>query len=559
MKHILKKIAAQHTKSILLILLLILTATGIQGVFPYFTKVIVDKVLIGKEYSLIYTICGLILLAVIVGGISDFLKNVYVTKVAEQVLVEIKKKVLHTLRKKNYEFYLKRNSGELLSLFQSDLVHLEHMISWTLPSAFQTIIQIGISCAFLLYLNSTLFFICIAVVPVPFLIAKLFSKSIKTKTNEIQNKIAHISVQLNESLRGTKEIYLYSKFNWDMEKNNKVFRMIPFPKIEVAKLRAVSSNMYFVFHWCIYMLVFIIGTNLAAKNQITPGTIIAFSTYIISLFSPLSHLSLIYVDIQSAIGGLKRINEVFTEKEIVRSTRKHEGEDAGSDMLVRMENVSYTYASKESHTLKNINLEIPKGTIMAIEGDSGAGKSTMINVISGLIHPADGEVSHLTDASIVVVSQESFFFSMSIKENLTFGEEMDIDKIISICKMVCIHDAIQALPDGYETLMSEGGNLFSGGQKQRIALARALLQKPDLLILDEATSALDLRTENIVMGHIIEAVGLMSGSLLLISHNPKITGLADSVVRLKDGRITDVKYQKRKIHVEKGVLEVATR
>jgi ABC-type bacteriocin/lantibiotic exporter with double-glycine peptidase domain len=560
MKHILLTLAQKNKKSIALILLLILVSTAIQGVFPYFTKIIVDNVLIDKEYSFIYIISGFILMAVLVGGMTDFLKNVYMTQLAENTLVSIKRKVLLKLRSKNYEFYLKRNSGELLSLFQSDLVHLEHMIGWTLPSAFQTVIQICISCTFLIFLNVKLFLICVIVVPIPFLIAKLFSKSIKTKTNVIQSNIGLISAQLNESLRGTKELSLYSKYEWDTKKNVNAFHRLPGPKVEVAKLRALSNNIYFVFHWCIYVMVFMIGTNLVAHNQVSIGTIIAFSTYIISLFSPLSHLSLIYVDLQSAIGGLNRIDNLFSEDDTNNFSEKvYLEEKEKPDLLLRMTNVGYKYETNDYETLSRVHLDIPKGVILGIEGVSGAGKSTLINVISGLIKPTYGLISYSTDAMpIVVVSQESFFFSMSIKENLTFGEEVDMDRIISTCKMVSIHNEIQALPNGYETVMSESGNLFSGGQKQRIAIARALLQRASLLILDEATSALDKETEKRVISNIFETVKQQRGAILLVSHTPAVMDRAEVRVELKEGTITN-SAESQKAIFPKEVMEVANR
>ncbi|MGM0855446.1 MAG: ATP-binding cassette domain-containing protein [Bacillota bacterium] len=245
-------------------------------------------------------------------------------------------------------------------------------------------------------------------------------------------------------------------------------------------------------------------------------------------------------------------------------------EDIENGYLIDLKGVHYKYDTKEKNTLRDINLQIPNNTILGIVGKSGTGKSTLINIISGLIKPTKGYITYSKKASSLVksvVSQESFFFSKSIIENLTFGSKtINFSDIISICKEVCIHEEILTLPNGYDTIMSESGNLFSGGQKQRIAIARALLQKPKLLILDEATSALDKSTEEYVMANIINRVKVQGGTIILISHNPNIIDFAESIVEIKDGTIIELVTKKefrnkgrKNDKLEKEELEHANR
>ena len=299
-----------------------------------------------------------------------------------------------------------------------------------------------------------------------------------------------------------------------------------------------------VMHWVILGMLYWIGGGLVLKETISLGTMIACVSYLTSLFGPLNQISLIYNDIQSALGGLNEAKNILSEeKGLVERSPEQSLIQTGIQKDITLRDVTFSYDGKEN-VLRNITHSFEKGKTTAIVGESGSGKSSLMKILAGLYAADMGEVIGLVNQQKAIVFQDSHFFSGTIYENIVFGlENICEEKLINVCKIAQVDSFVQNLQEGYSTMMGEDGVRLSGGQKQRIALARALLSEPDLLLLDEASSALDPKTERMVNHNIMQRY-TEKMTRITVAHRLESIRNADYIIVLKDNTI-----------VEKGTYE----
>ncbi|SFD13648.1 ATP-binding cassette, subfamily B, MsbA [Bacillus sp. 491mf] len=536
-----------YTWFFLLLVFLIFLGTAIQSFFPYVTKIIIDDVFGKEKFDLLLKILLLIISLAFISAILDIGKNLLNTYVAEKVVMQVKSDFAQHIRGLAYPFYEKRSTGELVSVFQNDTMLISHLMKWILPSFVQTLTQVIISLIILFSLSWKLTLISLAIVPIPFIVNYFIAKPLKKISYEIQEQIAVNSEKISESLHATKEILLFNRQNWDILRLKKSFqRLIPL-ELRNTYIRSVSVSINTLSYWIIFALLYWFGSHFVQSEQLTLGTLVAFVTYIMSLFAPINHLSLLYADIQSSFGGLQRISEIMN----MSKPQHYPSEQGNIDFSgqIELRNVTFSYTDGVS-TLHDVSCILPKGKITAIVGESGAGKSTLIKLLTGLYLPNKGEIligNHSLQScstkqfreQIGVVLQENHFFSGSVFDNVLFGDLLASKQdIYHACKIAQAHDFISDLPEGYLTNMGENGHVLSGGQKQRIALARALVRKPQVLILDEATSALDPHSEYLVnKGLLTQFRNKMT--TILVAHRIESIRHADYIIVLKDGKVVE--------------------
>lgn len=532
------------------ILLIILTILHIciQSFFPYQVKIIIDDVFGKKNYSLLNEILFYTILIALISGILEFVKSIIITYTSEKTVAIFKTQMFKHIRNLPFSFYETKETGEIISILQNDTMWLSHLLKWTFPSMIQVFFQILINFFILFTLSWKLAIFSIVIMPIPFLLSYLFSKPIKTTAQLVQECLGKQTKELEESIKASQEIIVFNRKEWNTKRLQDLFYKIIPLEMKSSYFRSISLSLNMIVYWIIFAFLYWFGGKLIQSDQISLGTMIAFISYLNTLFGPLNQLSIIYTDIQSAIGGIKQALDLMNIKH-EEKVNDHIDNNISCHGDIKLENISFSYDG-QNEVLKNISCTIPKGKITAIVGESGTGKSSLLKIICGLYMPTEGKIligdqcidpnniEYIRDG-MAIVFQNSHFFSGTVFENICFGDNSISErKVREACEIAEAHDFIINLRNGYQTLIGEDGLRLSGGQKQRIAIARALVRKPDILILDEATSALDPNTERLINRNIMEKFKDKM-TIIMIAHRIESIKNADNILVLKNGRIVE--------------------
>jgi subfamily B ATP-binding cassette protein MsbA len=387
----------------------------------------------------------------------------------------------------------------------------------------------------------------LSLIMIPFIAygTRKFGKRVKKRTREAQSKLSFLTERLGESITGAKVIKVFNRETFRDEKfigeNKRVCR----ENVKVIKFKEATNLLIDVFTGMAIALIFWYGGYQVKNGTITSGDFASIIAAIYMVFAPVKKLGNSYTFLQEIRAVIERIETVLhTQREDTGTI-----ELDGIKKALILKNVSFGY-SPEEPVLKNINLEIKAGEVIAIVGPSGAGKTSLADLLPRFYDPTEGNITiDGTDIKSVdlkslrnligIVSQDIILFNDTVRENIGFGNhEAGFDEIKKAAEMAYADEFIERFPEGYDTIIGERGLNLSGGQRQRLAIARAILKNPPLLILDEATSSLDNVSEALVQKALD---GLLKNrTTIVIAHRLSTIKNADRIVVLEDGVITDI-------------------
>ena len=519
-------------------ILLIIFLALIQSAFPLITKILIDDVFGDSRYELLSIVMFMVGVSAVLFFIFNITKQLLITYISQKIVIDIKTDLTRKIRELSFSSFNKKSVGEYLSIFQSDLNLISNTISIIFPELITIIIQLLITVFILVILNPNLLLLAVILIPINLVVNYLFLKPIYKISMKTQHELSKITEKTKESLINTKEIIGFSRKEWDLQRLYQVnLKLLP---VQMKKefVSSISSNFNFITYWVAFLIIVYFGGKEVQTGGMSLGTLIAFITYLMGLFSPISILLNLNIELQKCMGGAKKIFDLYEIKKDPSPCKKVKIE---SLYPITFENVTYLFSN--GNGLKNININVEKGETIALIGNSGEGKSTLINLLLGLYHPQEGKIliNGIDTISsypfyldnIAVVFQENNLFTGTIKENIQFGDlNATQDEIVNAAKMAGADEFIEKLPLKYDTIIGEGFANLSGGQKQRIAIARALVRKPQLLILDEATSALDYHTEKR-----INFITNSNQSTIIITHRLENLKGINKIYNIKDGNI----------------------
>jgi ABC-type multidrug transport system fused ATPase/permease subunit len=491
---------------------------------------------------------ALILLVIfVVRAVCQFLSSYVAHVAAWNYVAELHAEIYSHLQKLSIGYYSDKQTGQLMSRVINDTRNFETLIAHAVPElASGVILFVGVS-VILFTTNVTL--AALTFIPVPFLlfVFPVLKKS-RARHKEAQEHVAELNAQLQDNFSGIKEIQIFNRQADESARITATSRKYSKSLIRALFYSAVMHPLIGFATSAGNIIVVGVGGYLVLGNHgMQLDEIVAFLLYLGVFYGPVAQMARLVEDMQSGIAGGERVFEILdTEPDIADSPDSKDVDRLSGN--IEFKNVSFKY-DDDSETLNNINFIQPANQMYAIIGATGVGKTTLAALLPRFYDVTGGEILidniNIKDMTlqslrrnISMVLQDVFLFNGTIGENIRYGNPLASDsEVITAAKTACIHEFIDELPLGYDTIVGERGMRLSGGQKQRISIARSLLCNAPILILDEATSAVDTETEREIQGAIQKIAG--SRTLIVIAHRLSTVKRADCIIVLRDGQIAE--------------------
>ncbi|AMD95096.1 ABC transporter ATP-binding protein [Leptotrichia sp. oral taxon 847] len=545
----LRKYMKRYSFPIFLNIILAMVSSAVSSAPLALIKRLFDKGIIdSNEKDILYAAGSMILLAVI-GAVLVYWNTVFSALISASMYKNIVDDIYVKIQTLDMEYFSSTKIGELMTKVITDPNNINSVIKETfnmIPEIFKVLICFG----FALSIDWKLTLGILIVAPALVTIVKKYSKKLKRSGKRRQEAMGIINSKLQESLSGIRVIKAFAMEREEIRdfkiKNMKLKRIA----VQAAKYNARSSAVSEALNYIMIAgLLLAGGYRVLRGHDFTPGSFVTIMGAISSMYTPIRRAITRFNEISIDIPSVGRVFEILEEEPKIVSNENKVSFEYFSDSIV-FENVDFKYKDSEEKILKNINLTVKKGETVAFVGNSGGGKSTLVNLIPRFFDVSSGEIKidgvNIKDYDIKslrkkigIVPQETFLFSGTILENIKYGKrDATFEEIQEAAKQANAHDFIEKLEDGYNTEIGERGIKLSGGQKQRIAIARAILENPQILILDEATSALDNESEKLVQDALEKLMG--NKTTFVIAHRLTTIENSDKIVVLQQGEIKEV-------------------
>jgi ATP-binding cassette subfamily B protein len=513
---------------------------------PYLTGRVIDDVVRGGDRGALAPLLWLVVAIVVVRMCFGVVRRWVSGQVSLAVEYDLRRRLFAHLQGMSLSYYDRMPVGQLMSRATSDLQTVRFFLGYGLIFLFMQAFTLVIVTGILLWMNWSLALLALLMGPGLGVVAWRYSKRSNPVLIDVQQRVAVVTEMAEESAVGIRVIKAFGREGDRTTRFGATARGAFDRSMDAAHLRALYQPLMGFIPVLGLGVVLVYGGLLTIDGDMSLGEFVAFYLYLTLLMAPFRSLGMLVGQGQSAIAGGTRIFEVLdAEPDIV--------EPPGAPPLppgdghVRMEGVTFAYGPDEAPVLHDIDLDVPAGRTIALIGPTGSGKTTLTQLVPRFADPVVGRV--LLDGADVrdvrlddlrravgMVSQDPFLFSTTVRENIAYGRPDATDgEIRRAAAMARADGFIEALPDGYDTVVGERGLMLSGGQRQRLAIARALLTDPRVLILDEATASVDASTEREIQAALRE---VMAGrTTLVIAHRLSTLQLADELVVLEAGRI----------------------
>lgn len=515
---------------------------------PWINKILIDDVIVNKNVRILKIVCLLFLAATVLEAIFSTLQGYLFTFIGQRAMVNMRHQLFSHLQRFSLSYFNKEKTGRIMSVFTSDIPAMQELYTSTLVDFITDMLRFVVTLLAMIKIDWKLTIIALPGLPLFVTALKLFSQPVRDISRKIQSENARLSESLQESISGIREAKAFTQEEYEINHLLNIFKRLLRVKLKQNLLTASSNVTSGLITMCGMIFVLFLGGMKAINGTMQMGVLVAFVSYLSRLYSPVRNFMGLNNRIQSAMGAAERVFG-FLDISVQIQDKADAITLAKSTGSVRFENVCFAY-EEGKEVLKDINLSVEAGEVIALVGTSGAGKSTLVCLLLRFYDPCSGDIFvdgyNLKDIKISslrtqvsAVFQDIFLFGASIRENIQFGRrDATFEEILAAAKAANAHDFIMELPNGYETQVGERGVKLSGGQKQRISVARALLRNPRILILDEATSALDSESEKEIEGALEK---LMEGrTSFIIAHRLSTIKRADRIVVLNSGSIKEV-------------------
>ncbi len=525
-------------------------------------KPTIDDMFMKKDEQMLKIIPLALIAIFTLKGVGTLIQSYFMVYIGEDIIRQIRDKLVKHLMFQDMQFLQNIRNGELISRVVSDITRIRQLISSIIPKLFLNILTIFALSAYILYQNAQLAFYFLIIIPLLTIPMVVLARKMKKYSKKSQESSADMTSRLAETFNNIEIIKANHSQEFEFKRfkkeSLKLFKYI----MKQNLISQLSTPAGLIIGSFALALVLYLGGKEVIDGRMTSGEFFAFMGALTMLYDPIRKISNIHTQMQDAVMAFERVDEILQ-----RSPKIKEGkENLEKIEKVEFKDVVLKYENKIA--LNGISFEAKKGEIYAFVGDSGAGKSSIINLLVRFYQPNSGEIlinskpiqeyklSSLLD-KISYVTQRIFIFNDTIAQNVAYSNPFDEERVIKALKKAYAWEFVKELPDGIYTKLDEFGANLSGGQRQRIALARALYKKPSLLILDEATSALDNKSERAIQ----KALEEISKEIItiVVAHRLSTIENADKIFLLKNGKIIASGRFKELLETSKEFAKLAKR
>ena len=502
-----------------------------------------------------WTIVAFALVAsTILKGLLDYAGTYLVNHAGFGMITDLRDDLYNAILRQSAAFFSKHATGTLLSTMVSDIDRVQYAMSAVLAEFLQQIFTFIFTAAAVVVIGGRLAWVLLLFVPIIVYSSRKIGSRVRHHTRRGQDKLAEIQNILHETITGNRIVKAFNTENWEISRFRQAARRLFRANLRSVAAAAISSPLMDVLGAIAVALLLLLGRNQIKSGELTTGAFVAFIAAVFSLYNPVRKFAQFNNNFQQALGASSEIFRFMDLEDDVREKPRAKTLPKFSGS-VRFEQVSFAYAAESEGgeargVLRNIDLEVKRGEVLAIVGSSGAGKSTLVHLIPRFFDASGGrvlidgyDIRDVTLASlraqIGIVTQDTILFNDSVRNNIAYGQPFTPQKEVEAAARAALaHGFIRAMPAGYHTPIGERGVRLSGGERQRLAIARALLKNAPILILDEATSALDSESESLVQTALHN---LMEGrTVFVIAHRLSTVRRANRIVVIENGTIADV-------------------
>lgn len=522
-------------------------ASAVNLYLPKIIGEVIDQVLATKDTDTLNLIAVTVLVLIVIQGIAMYGQTYLMAFSSQKIIIDIRRDLYQHLQKLSIAFFEKRSVGTIMSYVTNDVAALQTALVNNVIDFVNYSVTLAGSILLLLYIDWKLSLLMFLTFPLILYTISISGQKMRIKSRTLQERAADITAFLQETILAVSVIKSFARESYELERfdyeNSRNFQA----QMKIVQVMAVITPIINILSTIGITAIIWFGGHEVISGHLTSGALISFLVYVINLPTPVKRLSNIYADIQRALAAAQRIFEVLDIEPEIKDLEgaKELGPVAG---YVTFQNVSFAY-NPGKPVVADMSFEARSGELIAIVGPSGAGKTTVVNLIPRFYDPVAGSIRidnidiHAVTlqslrAQVGIVPQETILFSGTIFENIIYGKlEAAKEEVIAAAKVANAHNFIMEMADGYETPVGERGAQLSGGQRQRIAIARAVLKNPRILILDEATSALDTESELLVQQALDR---LMIGrTSFVIAHRLATVQRAHLILVMENGKIVE--------------------
>ncbi|MBK1811363.1 ABC transporter ATP-binding protein [Clostridium sp. YIM B02505] len=527
-------------------LFMVLIASALNMINPFLSGKIVDKVIGGGDKKILISILLMMIGVSVIKAIDRYIFQMIFEFVSQDVIFKIREDLYKKLLKMDFEYYNNTRTGDLMARMTGDTDAIRHFVAWVVYNVFENLTLFIFAVVMMFTVNVKLTIALILITPIIGFLATKMTKEVGPTFYAIRESFSKLNSVVQENISGNRVVKAFAKERYEIEKFNKANDDYKVKNLKSAKIWEKYLPVLDSLAGVLSVIMMLIGGIMVAHGTMTMGDLVVFNGFIWALNNPMRMAGWLINDFERYVASTYKIRDLLNAEVKIKSQKEKQIVD-GIRGDIRFENVSFSYDNEE--ILKDISFEIKSGQTIGILGPTGAGKSTLVNLICRFYDVTKGKIEidgvdirkldiiKLRDR-IAVAMQDIFLFSDTIEGNIAYGRpEATFEQVQRVANVAGAHEFIVNMPEGYDTIIGERGVGLSGGQKQRIALARALLKNPSILILDDTTSSVDMETELKIHKELRSIY--KNRTNFIIAHRISSVKSADLILVLDDGKVIE--------------------
>ncbi|MFZ5947832.1 MAG: ABC transporter ATP-binding protein [Stygiobacter sp.] len=548
LSHLKKYFRKYKNKIMLGILFIILSNIG--GVYiPILLRNSIDELKNNLDFNLVIKNTILVVVTSAVAGVFRFMIRQTIIVVSREIEFDLRQDFWQHIQKLPLRFFQNNSTGNIMAHATSDISAVRMFVGPAVMYSTDTGMRFFLILPIMLWMNTTLTLFALLPLPLLSFAVYLVMKKIHVRYTKIQEKFSDLTTKAQENFSGIRVVKSYLREDFEISQFEKESNEYLKRNMDLVKVRSLFQPIFYLIAGLSSIIVLWKGGTMIMNNQLSLGTMFAFLTYLLMLIWPMIAFGWVANMIQQADASMKRLLKIFNEPYEISDSEKTDFNIKTIDGEIEFRNVKFRYRENLPLVLNDISLKIPKGSTVAFIGNTGVGKTSLINLIARLYDVTEGEVLidgnnvksiplEVVRKNIGLVPQDSFLFSDTLANNLMYGVSNPSQELIDFVSEVSqLKKDVESFPNGFETILGERGITLSGGQKQRASLARALAINPKILILDDSFSAVDTHTEEEILKRLKSF--MKDRTSIIISHRISTVKDCDKIFVLENGKIAE--------------------